>query len=230
MKPEVDYSSFRLRKLNTQQFRHMKLLLYWPVFGLLFGLLERCYEPSSYFVMHCGLDDLIPFQEIFVIPYLFWFVYLIGMLGYTLFFDVDTFRRMMKFVIITYSVTLVFYFLFPNCQYLRPEVFNRDNALTQFMYYFYQFDTNTNVCPSLHVVGTLAALGAGWNAKGLQTTGWRIFFVVAAVLVCLSTVFLKQHSVIDLIVALPICLVAHAICYHDKVRVSRSKQKPLVCK
>lgn len=226
MKPEVDYRSFRLHKLNTRQFRHLKLLLYWPVFGLLFGFLERFYQAPYYYVMHCKLDDLIPFQEVFVIPYLFWFIYLIGMLGYTLFFDVDTFRRMMKFVMITYSVTLVFYFIFPSCQYLRPAIFPRENALTQFMYYFYQFDTNTNVCPSLHVIGTMAALGAGWNAKRLQTPGWRVFLIIAAVLICLSTVFLKQHSVIDLIVALPICFVAHMICYYSKDHAPYSKQKP----
>ena len=73
--------------------------------------------------MHCALDDLIPFNEWFLIPYLFWFVYLIGAVAYTFFFDVPGFRRMMRFVMITYSVTLIIYFLFPTCQMLRPEVF-----------------------------------------------------------------------------------------------------------
>ena len=229
MKPVVNYREFRLHKLHTKQFEHLKLLFFWPIFGLLFGCLEQLYQAPVYHVMYCKLDDFIPFQEGFVIPYLFWFVFLIGMLAYTLFFDVDTFRRMMKFVIITYSIALMFYFVFPNCQNLRPVVFPRDNGLTQFMQHFYQFDTNTNVCPSLHVIGTMAALGAAWNTKRFQTVGWRVFCSIAAVSICLSTVFLKQHSAVDVLMALPICLVAHLICYHDKSRAPYSKKNPAVC-
>ena len=63
------------------------LLLFWPVFGLLFSYAERFYPVAHYFEMHCALDDLIPFNEWFLIPYLFWFVYLIGAVAYTFFFD-----------------------------------------------------------------------------------------------------------------------------------------------
>ena len=152
IKPSVDYRQFRFSKLNTPEFSHVWLLLYWPLFGLGFSYVERFYPVAHYINMHCALDDLIPFNEWFLIPYLFWFVYLIGAVAYTFFFDVPGFRRMMRFVMITYSVTLIIYFLFPTCQMLRPEVFPRDNVLTRFIAGFYVFDTNTNVCPSLHVI------------------------------------------------------------------------------
>ena len=133
IKPSVDYRQFRFSKLNTPEFSHVWLLLYWPLFGLGFSYVERFYPVAHYIEMHCALDDLIPFNEWFLIPYLFWFVYLIGAVAYTFFFDVPGFRRMMRFVMITYSVTLIIYFLFPTCQMLRPEVFPRDNALTRFI-------------------------------------------------------------------------------------------------
>ena len=38
----------------------------------------------------------------------------------------------------------------------------------------------------------------------------------AAVLICVSTVFLKQHSIIDIIAALPICAAAYWVCYKRK--------------
>ena len=47
---------------------------------------------------------------------------------------------------------------FSHIKLLRPEVFARDNALTRAVAWFYTFDTNTNVCPSLHVIGSAAAL------------------------------------------------------------------------
>ena len=36
IKPEVNYREFRIHKLNTPEFSHVRLLLYWPIFGLLF--------------------------------------------------------------------------------------------------------------------------------------------------------------------------------------------------
>ena len=77
-----DYRQFRLRKLNTPEFSHIKLLLFWPVFGLVFLALERFRPHAAYHVMHCALDDAIPFSEWALIPYLLWFVYLIGALAY----------------------------------------------------------------------------------------------------------------------------------------------------
>ena len=91
-----DYRQFRLRKLNTPEFSHIKLLLFWPVFGLVFLALERFRPHAAYHVMHCALDDAIPFSEWALIPYLLWFVYLIGALAYTFFQDVPAFRRMMR--------------------------------------------------------------------------------------------------------------------------------------
>lgn len=211
--PSVDYRQFRLSRLNTPEFSHVKLLLFWPAFGLAFLFAERFYPVAHYYAMHCALDDLIPFNEWFLIPYLFWFVYLIGALAYTFFFDVPNFRKMMWFVIFTYSVTLTIYLLFPTCQLLRPAVFPRDNVLTRFIARFYVFDTNTNVCPSLHVIGSIASLFGLWGSPRFSSRGWRIASGTAAFFVSISTVFMKQHSILDVFAALPICLVGYWLCY-----------------
>ena len=142
-----DYRQFRLRKLNTPEFSHIKLLLFWPVFGLAFLALERFRPHAAYHVMHCALDDAIPFSEWALIPYLLWFVYLIGALAYTFFQDVPAFRRMMRFVIVTYTAATVIYFIYPTQQLLRPEAFAHDNALTRAVAWFYTFDTNTERLP-----------------------------------------------------------------------------------
>ena len=216
LQPAVDYRRFRFSLLNTDEFRHLKLLLFWPLFGLLFLYVERFYPVSSYHVVHCVLDDYIPFCEFFIIPYLFWFVYLIGMLVYTLFFDVETFRRLMKFIIITGAVAILIYLVFPTCQELRPLSFARDNIITRFMAGFYQFDTNTNVCPSLHVTYSLAVMFSAWNSQKLQSPGWKWAFGISALLICVSTLFVKQHSVIDVLAALPLCLLAYVICFFGR--------------
>ena len=210
----MDYRNFRLSKLNTDEFRHVKLLLFWPLFGIMFSFVERFYHVGSYYVMHCAFDDAIPFCEWFLIPYLFWFVYLIGTLVYTFFFDVPAFKRMMRFIICTYTITMVIYLLFPTCQNLRPEVFPRNNALTRFIGWFYTFDTNTNVCPSLHVIGSAAALFALRDGPQLRKRAWwQATSVLLALCISLSTVFMKQHSILDVLCALPVCALGWWLCY-----------------
>lgn len=209
----VDYRVFRLHKLNTPEFRHLKYLLFWPVYGFFFLLVERLWIRESYTPIHCPLDDQIPFCEYFLIPYLLWFVFLIGIQIYTLLYDTESFKRFMKFIIVSYSLAIIIYMLFPNCQELRPIIFERNNIFTKFMEGFYQFDTNTNVCPSIHVIGSIAVMICGWNCKSLNTSGWRIFFWISAFLISISTVFLKQHSVLDILAAIPVCVAAYFAAY-----------------
>jgi len=213
MQNMVDYRKLRWSNLNSDTFRHLKLLLFWPVFGVLFLFVERFYQVDHYYPMYCPLDDLIPFCEWFLIPYLFWFVYLVGMHLYTLLYDTDAFSRMMKYIILTYTAAILIYLLFPTCQELRPAVFERDNVLTRFIAGFYVFDTNTNVCPSIHVIGSMAVLEAALYSKAIPHSKWKAAFVVAAVLICLSTLFMKQHSVLDLLAAVPICILGHLLYF-----------------
>ncbi len=214
----VHYKEFRFRKLNTPQFSHMILLLYWPIYYLIFQMEEQLFHPSRYFVMYCPLDDLIPFCEWFLIPYLSWFIYMAGSVFLTFFWNADVFRRLMRFIILTMTVCMVIYALFPTCQNLRPEEFSRDNPLTRFTTFVYNFDTNTNVCPSMHVLGSCASMLAIWQCIPREKKWLRFWDVAAAVLICVSTVFMKQHSILDVLAALPLCLIGGLLFFWPRSR------------
>ena len=77
----------------------------------------------------------------------------------------------------------------------------------------YQVDTSTNVCPSIHVIGSFAVLFASYDCKRLSSLGWRIFFWVSTVLISISTVVLKQHSVVDVAAAIPVSIVGYWLVY-----------------
>ena len=223
--PETDYRQFRLNRLNSPEFRHIKLLLFWPVFGVLFLVLERSSANVRYHPVHCAFDDMIPFCEWFLLPYLFWFVYLVGALVYTFFFDVPAFRRMMLFIIFTYTVTVIIYMVYPTCQNLRPPSFERDNLLTRIVSAFYHFDTNTNVCPSIHVIGSLASMFALWDTKRFSSTAMRALNLFTALMICISTVFMKQHSVIDVIAALPLCAAGFLLFFRPTAPRRRASER-----
>ena len=216
LKPAVDYRGFRLSKLNSPEYCHLKLLIFWPIYGALFWFVERVYHPEAYYAMYCALDDAIPFCEYFLIPYLFWFIFLAGGLAYGLLFNPEGFRKMMRFIILTYSTALAVYFIFPNCQELRPAALERENLFTEFIKGFYRFDTNTNVCPSIHVLGTVAAAQLFWQDERLKGVGWKALNLIISLSICASTVFMKQHSVLDVIAAGVVSLAAYPLCCRER--------------
>lgn len=219
------YRELRPGRLLEPRFRHILLLLFWCIFGIAFALVEKSQRDWIY-VEWPWLDDLIPFCELFVIPYIFWFVFLAGMVAFTLLFDVAAFRKMMYFIMITYLVTLTIYLIWPTAQGLRPNIatLGRDNVLTRFMANFYDYDTHTNVCPSIHVLGSVAVLFASWHSKFFSALPWRLFYWIWTVLICLSTVFLKQHSIIDVIAALVLSALAYPIAFHADKLLGRKRQ------
>ncbi len=214
---EVDYRKLRFRNLATPEFSHLLLLIFWPIFGLVFAALER-FRTTGYNIVYSPVDDLIPFCEFFVIPYFFWFVYLVGMYVYSIFYDIKTFRDYSYYIIITYTAAILIYIVWPTAQELRPVTFERNNIFTEIMKNFYQFDTNTNVCPSIHVIGAVAVSCAAWNSKLFSSKGWRIVFSIVTLSIIASTVFLKQHSIVDIPPALAICAVAYPLVFGKRCR------------
>lgn len=215
----LNYREFKLSKLNTPEFSHIKLLLYWPLYGIAFMTLERVMN-FQYNPVYCSLDDMIPFCEYFVIPYYFWFVFLIGIQVYGFFYDIKAFKDYMYFTILTYTLTLIIYIIYPTCQNLRPQGFARDNIFTDVVRFLYGFDTNTNVCPSLHVIGSFAVYFAARRSKAFSGMAWRVAFFVSAVIISISTVFLKQHSVLDIFWALIVCGVCYPVVF-EKEKIER---------
>lgn len=219
---EVDLRGFRLSKLNTPEYSYLKWLLYWPIYMFCFSILERGWIRPYYHPTYCIVDDWIPFCEWFVLPYMIWFVFVFFSIFYTALYEREVFVKTMKYVAFTYTIALIVFVVYPNCQELRPETFARDNVLTRFMALFYQFDTNTNVLPSVHVLGTLASLAAYLHCEKFQGIGWKIALWVLSILICVSTVFLKQHSILDMVAAIPVCIVGYALFFQKKKSSAKS--------
>ena len=217
--PQTDLKNFRLDRLNQPQYRHMWFLLFWPVYGLRYLLLENRVPAGGYHLIHCPLDDLIPFQEGFLIFYALWYGAIIGMHVYTLIFDVAAFRKYTGFLILSMSISTAVFLLYPSCQTLRPQVFPRDNCLTRLVGILYRIDTSTNVFPSEHAIGAIGVFCASLHTKGLRSPGKTAIIGLFTVLISLSTVFLKQHSVLDVAAALPVCAVSYWVCYGRREKV-----------
>lgn len=218
--PVVDYREFRLSRINEPRFSHLKLLLGWVGYFVAYFLTENLIPVERCHVIHSPLDDRIPFCEYFLIPYVLWYVLIIASLLYFLLYNVESFKNLQKFIIITQIVAMAVYIIYPNRQDLRPEVFANENIFTQLIGFIYSVDTNTGVCPSLHCAYSIG-IASVWLKENGISPWFKAFIVVLAVLICMSTVFIKQHSVIDFFAALPVCLLAELIIFWKSYYVPR---------
>ncbi len=211
-KKPVDYHGFSLRKLNDPRFSHARLLGGWIFYFTMYFITENLIPAEKCHPIHCFLDDLIPFNEFFVIFYVGWYLLVFGSLAYTFFYDVENFKKIQIYIIITQVIAMACYVIYPSRQDLRPEVFQRDNVLTALMAFIYSFDTSTGVCPSLHVGYSLGILSTALKDRDLSV-GWKIGLSVFVFMICLAVCFVKQHSALDVLFALPMCAVAEWLTF-----------------
>ena len=161
----------------------------------------------------------------FTLFYLPGFFLLAGSLLYFLLKSDQDFLRLCFLMFVGMAICLLIYWILPNGLDLRPEI-QRDNLFCRLMQFTYTVDTPTNVCPSIHVSSTTAIHWVVWHSPLLKNRRWiRWGSGVLTVLICLSTVFLKQHSVVD--VACGILLTAVLIPVESLLR-RRLARKQLV--
>lgn len=213
--PVVDYKNFRFSRLNEPQYSHIKLLAGWLVYFAFYFLTENLIPADRCHPMHCVIDDLVPFREGFVIFYVSWFLLIIISLLYFFLYDIPSFRDLSWFIIITQIVAMAVYIVYPNRQDLRPETFANRNVFTWVLSIIYTFDTPTGVCPSLHVAYSIG-IGSAWLKKKDASPVWKAVLVVWIVMICLSVMFVKQHSAVDVLCALPLGLLAELIVYRKR--------------
>ncbi len=214
-KPVVDYREFRLSKLTDPRFSHLLLLLGWVVYFALYFLTENLIPAESCYSVHSIIDDWIPFCEWFIIPYVGWYGLIVFSLGYFALYNVDNFKRLQIYIMITQVIAMICYIAFPTRQDLRPLEMPRENLLTQAISILYALDTNTGVCPSLHVGYSLGIASVWLREKSASVTA-KALVVIAVVMICLSTMFVKQHSAVDVLAALLVGLVAEMVAFRDR--------------
>ncbi|MDY5022497.1 MAG: phosphatase PAP2 family protein [Blautia sp.] len=199
-----------------KKYKHGLLISgYFLVYVTLFHYLET--RPVHvYHVVHTVFDDMIPFCEYFIVPYLLWFPYMFLAIVYFIFFNKNKreYYQLSFNLMMGMTVFLVISYIYPNIQHLRPLEFESHNIFTYAVGILYKTDTPTNILPSIHVFNSLAIHLAVSQCESLKDRrGVRISSGILTALIILSTMFLKQHSVIDVCMGITLALFGHLLFY-----------------
>jgi hypothetical protein len=209
-----------------EKYKHFLLLSYFIVYLAWFRYIEGSVT-THFHVIHTRLDDLIPFCEVFVVPYLLWFIYVAWGFLYFGFHNKTDFYRMCAFLYTGMTIFLIISTIYPNGHYLRPYVFERDNIFTRLCAFLYSTDTSTNLFPSIHVYNSVGVhLAVARSEQFRENKKARIASFVLMLSIILSTMFIKQHSTFDVMTALLLCAVMYRIVYvSDAFRISQRNSK-----
>ena len=173
-------------------------------------------------------DHLIPFCELFVVPYIMWFFYItFGVLFFGIVEkDRDQCYQLSTNLMIGMALFLLISLIWPNGHTLRPAVLPRDNVFTRLVIMIYSSDTSTNVFPSIHVFNTIAMHTEVRHSTTLKKHPWAVRISgIIAVSIVLSTMFIKQHTVIDVVGAMGLNLVTWYVLYRQPQFLTNLREK-----
>ena len=206
-------SERRALKPKTRRIgREAWLLIYVPIYLALFYLVEHVIT-DNYWVSFCPLDDKIPFVRQFVFIYVLWYPLMAGMALWLLRRDRRAFLRYGWSVAAGLTLSIAIFFIWPSGQNLRPAALPENDLASVLLRAIYAADTNTNVLPSMHVVGTLAAVRAAFEPECFDKKLPRWAVAALGLMINASTVLVKQHSLLDLLAGLALYLLIYPFIY-----------------
>jgi membrane-associated phospholipid phosphatase len=219
----------KLKQLLSK-YRHGVILFYFFIYMLWFTYLERTVT-ANFIPVESKLDKYIPFMEIFVIPYFLWFLFIFVTVAYFFFTSKHDFYKCCAFLFIGMTICLIIYSIWPNGHHLRVNLstLGRSNIFTRIIGRLYSIDTATNVCPSIHVYNSIGAMIAIRRSERLKHIKWlQISALILTVLICMSTVFLKQHSILDVFGGILLSIIMYAFIYlPDRSRLTKKADHEL---
>lgn len=163
--------------------------------------------------IYSKLDDRIPFTPVFVVPYFSWFLFIAGTgITFLLKSRVDL-RKTFFSINICMAVGLLAYFIYPSYITIRPKTYGSD-IFSQAVKLLQNGDSPSSVCPSLHVAVSISlCTGVIDSFYFKNKIPVKIGSIILTFFICISTLFIKQHSIIDVAFGLMLGFMSYIFVY-----------------
>ncbi len=147
------------------------------------------------------LDRSLPLIKIFIIPYMTLWFFLAFCFVYLCFKNRKVYYKIMLTLCLCYVASFITYYFFQTTV-PRPIVTGND-IFSKLILFTYNSDEPYNCFPSIHVITAYLAI------KGINATNARksikIPVNILGFLIIISTEFVKQHVIMDILFAMFLC-------------------------
>lgn len=175
----------------------LSLMLLIPIINIPYVFLNNSSRGVHSLVT--SIDTSVPFIKVFAVPYLIWYPFIVASLMYFCFYHRKTYYKVLSSMLAGMVTCFIFYYFFQT-SVPRPDVTGND-VFSFLVRFVYDSDGQYNCFPSLHVLTSyLMIIGMRHANKKITKPG--ICIITTALLIILSTQFIKQHVIMDLIFAI----------------------------
>lgn len=189
--------------------RPLSYMLSIPILNIFYALLNNA-DRGAYSLV-TDLDQTIPFLKGFIVPYIIWYFFILGTFVYFCLKDKKVYYR----TLLAYNLGLLacygIYFVFQT-HVPRPELVGQD-VMTKLVALIYSQDQPYNAFPSIHVLSTFLMVKGINKCRGKNYLNQSLVYA-NAVLIILSTLFVKQHVILDVLAAIVLGSLLFDLVYH----------------
>ncbi|MFD2673164.1 phosphatase PAP2 family protein [Marinicrinis sediminis] len=186
-----------------------------------YGLVNSGDRPIH--IVKFGIDDYIPFWEIFILPYIVWGPFIFVSLVVLCFLHREEYYKYIFNSVVGHIICYIVYLTYQT-HVPRPEI-TEDTFLLNLVKYIYANDPPYNCLPSIHVLTTWLLMRAFQPVK--MPTWVKASINTLCILIYLSTLFVKQHYIPDIIAAIALAevLIFTTNAATAKIKKSRAQKK-----
>ncbi|MCK9595915.1 phosphatase PAP2 family protein [Candidatus Pacearchaeota archaeon] len=163
-------------------------------------------------IFKLGLEDSIPFVPLFVIPYLF-FLLVLFLPFLVSIKDKKQFLAVSVSFLFASIVCNIIYMLFQTT-ILRPEIIS-STILDKLILFVYSIDSPLNLFPSGHVTFSLLSFFCMTKINKKIT----LILLPIVILIILSTLFIKQHHIPDILAGLLLAFVSYQFVFKKLILI-----------
>lgn len=192
----------------------LMLMILIPLTNIFYGLLNN--STRGVYSLVTDLDKAIPFSEVFIIPYMLWYPFIVLTLVYFCFYYKDVYYKTLSTLVLGMILCYGVYFFFQTTV-PRPELIGED-ILTKVVRIVYNSDNPYNCFPSIHVLTSYAMI-IGMRKSGSNNQKVKNAISATAWIVILSTLLVKQHVILDVVFGVMFAKLAYKII--EKLKIER---------
>lgn len=169
------------------------------IFQSLIYFITKLFQNNPVYLNN-AIDDRIPFIPSFVVFYVMWYLFLILIPLLILKYNKKVFDKYIVVSIVYAILEGIIFILFPTTMNRQPLVVT--DISTWIVDIIYKVDTPVcNLFPSAHCAFSILFIISILDVKEIKKE-YKILIIISSLLIILSTVFIKQHVVVDVLGAL----------------------------